>query len=149
MNGPRCQPDAATIVTLSARGADRVKSGHPWVYRSDVRKSSAEPGDLVRVESERGRPLGTALWSSTSQISLRFLGPDDVSDEREMFRDRLRAALAFRDTLAIDATALAGRQRRGATGYRASSWTCTATLRLLVIRRVAQGRAGGSSSCRR
>ena len=93
------------IVTLSARGADRVKSGHPWVYRSDVRKSSAQPGDLVRVESERGRPLGTALWSSTSQISLRFLGPDDVSDEREMFRDRLRAALAFRDTLAIDATA--------------------------------------------
>jgi 23S rRNA (cytosine1962-C5)-methyltransferase len=93
------------IVTLSARGADRVKSGHPWVYRSDVRKSSAQPGDLVRVESERGRPLGTALWSSTSQISLRFLGPDDVSDEREMFRDRLRSALAFRDTLGIDATA--------------------------------------------
>jgi 23S rRNA (cytosine1962-C5)-methyltransferase len=93
------------IVTLSARGADRVKSGHPWVYRSDVRKSSAQPGDLVRVESERGRPLGTALWSSTSQISLRFLGPEDVSDEREMFRERLRAALAFRDALAIDATA--------------------------------------------
>jgi 23S rRNA (cytosine1962-C5)-methyltransferase len=93
------------IVTLSARGADRVKSGHPWVYRSDVRKSSAQPGDLVRVESERGRPLGTALWSSTSQISLRFLGSEDVSDEREMFRDRLRAALAFRDTLAIAATA--------------------------------------------
>jgi 23S rRNA (cytosine1962-C5)-methyltransferase len=96
---------ALPVVTLSARGADRVKSGHPWVYRSDVRKSSAQPGDLVRVESERGRPLGTALWSSTSQISLRFLGPDDVSDEREMFRDRLRAALAFRETLAIDATA--------------------------------------------
>ena len=93
------------VVTVSARGAERIRLGHPWVYRSDVRKSSAEPGDLVRVESERGRPLGTALWSSASQISLRFLGPDHVPDEREMFRDRLRAAIAFRDTLAIDGTA--------------------------------------------
>ena len=79
--------------------------GHPWVYQSDVRPSSAEPGDLVRVESERGRPLGVGFWSSTSQISLRFLGPDDVRDERSMFRERLEAALAFRRTLGIDGTA--------------------------------------------
>ena len=96
---------AHPVVTVSARGAERLRMGHPWVYQSDVRTSTAEAGDLVRVDSERGRPLGVGFWSSTSQISLRFLGTDDVVDERAMFRERLQAALTFRDTLAIDATA--------------------------------------------
>jgi 23S rRNA (cytosine1962-C5)-methyltransferase len=93
------------VVTLSAHGIERLRSGHPWVYRSDVRSSNAEPGDLVRVESERGRPIGVGFWSSTSQISLRFLGADNVLDERAMLADRLRAAIAFRDTLGIEGTA--------------------------------------------
>ena len=67
--------------------------------------STAEPGDLVRVQTERKRPLGTGLWSSTSQISLRFLGPEEIQDERAWLGDRLRAALAFRQSLEIDATA--------------------------------------------
>ena len=93
------------VVVVSARGAERLKDAHPWVYRSDIRSSDAESGDLVRVESERGRPLGSGFWSSASQIALRFLGQDNVEDERALLRDRAQAALAFRDTLAIDATA--------------------------------------------
>jgi 23S rRNA (cytosine1962-C5)-methyltransferase len=93
------------VVTLSARGADRLRMGHPWIYRSDIRTSTAEAGDLVRIESERGRPIGTGLWSSMSQISLRVLGPDDVPDERAFFVERIRAALAFRETVDIDSTA--------------------------------------------
>jgi len=93
------------VVTLSARGVDRLRSGHPWIYRSDIAASAAGPGDIVRVESERKRPLGTGLWSSESQISLRFLGSDAIADERVWLDDRLRAALAFRKTLEIDATA--------------------------------------------
>jgi 23S rRNA (cytosine1962-C5)-methyltransferase len=42
-------------VTISARGAERLRHGHPWIYRSDIRDSAAEPGDIVRVMSERGR----------------------------------------------------------------------------------------------
>jgi 23S rRNA (cytosine1962-C5)-methyltransferase len=93
------------IVTITARGAERLRAGHPWIYQSDIRTSAAGPGDIVEVRSERGRPLGAAFWSSESQISLRFLGPDAVEDERRLFRDRLDAALAFRRALAIDATA--------------------------------------------
>jgi len=55
--------------------------------------------------SERGRPLGLALWSSESQISLRSLGEGDPSDEPALFRSRLQAALEYRETLAIDASA--------------------------------------------
>ena len=75
------------------------------MYRSDVRSSDAAPGDIVLVKSDRGRPLGAAMWSSESQISLRFLGAEAVNDERAWLRDRVAAALAFRATLRIDATA--------------------------------------------
>ncbi len=95
-------------VTVSPRGAERLRHGHPWIYRSDIRESAAQPGDLVRVLSERGRPLGSAFWSSESQISLRFLGQDDVSGdaaERAMIAARVEAALAFRRSLGIEATA--------------------------------------------
>src|SRR5262245_15810804 len=98
-------PMSQATVTVSARGAERLRYGHPWVYRSDIRESTATSGDLVRVLSERGRPLGSGFWSSESQISLRFLGEEDISDERAMFRARLEAAVAFRKTLDIDATA--------------------------------------------
>lgn len=93
------------VVVVSARGAERLRAGHPWVYRSDIRSSDAEPGDLVRVESERGRPLGCGFWSSASQIALRFVGSEDIEDEKALVRDRATAALAFRETLAIDGTA--------------------------------------------
>jgi 23S rRNA (cytosine1962-C5)-methyltransferase len=102
-SGGRLMPRA--LVVVSARGAERLRAGHPWIYRSDIRSSDAGPGDLVRVESERGRPLGSGFWSSASQIALRFLGIENVDDERTLVRDRVRAALAFRDTLGIDGTA--------------------------------------------
>jgi 23S rRNA (cytosine1962-C5)-methyltransferase len=96
---------AHPAVTISTRGAERLRQGHPWIYRSDIRDSAAEPGDLVKVVSERGRPLGSAFWSSESQISIRFLGADEVSDERAMFAARITAAVTFRNSLDIDATA--------------------------------------------
>src|SRR5438477_650877 len=56
-------------VVVSRRGADRIRFGHPWVYQSDILRADAEPGDIVRVLTARERPLGSAFWSSTSQIS--------------------------------------------------------------------------------
>ena len=59
-------------VVVNRKAVHRVQDGHPWIYKSDVVSSNAGPGDLVRVETERGRPIGWALWSTTSQISLRM-----------------------------------------------------------------------------
>ncbi len=64
----------------------------------------ADPGDLVEVKSERGRPLGLAFFSSTSQITLRMLG-EGPRDERALLSGRLQAALAYREHLAPDGTA--------------------------------------------
>jgi 23S rRNA (cytosine1962-C5)-methyltransferase len=83
-------------VVISPRGVDRLRSGHLWVYRSDVRSSEAEPGDIVRVLDERGRFQGRAFYSDKSQIAIRLLTPHDVPVDRAFFRERLRRAGDYR-----------------------------------------------------
>jgi 23S rRNA (cytosine1962-C5)-methyltransferase len=92
-------------VVISNRGSERLRAGHPWIYRSDVAGADLEPGALVLVQSERGRPLGWALFSSTSQIALRMVSFDKNVDDATMWRDRIASAIAYRDSLKIDATA--------------------------------------------
>jgi 23S rRNA (cytosine1962-C5)-methyltransferase len=96
-----------SIVVISRRGAERIRANHPWIYRSDVLSSGAQPGDLVRVTTERDRPLGWAFWSDASQISLRMFSssPEPQIDERAVFLEHLRKAIDYRASLAIDGTA--------------------------------------------
>jgi 23S rRNA (cytosine1962-C5)-methyltransferase len=68
-------------VTVSPRGAQRLKSGHLWVYRSDIAKTDAlPPGALVHVRDHRGRTLGSALYSSASQIAIRLLTSKTIGE---------------------------------------------------------------------
>jgi 23S rRNA (cytosine1962-C5)-methyltransferase len=90
---------------ISARGEERLRAGHLWIYRSDLVEADAGPGDVVRVVGPRGRLVGRALYSNRSQIALRLVAPPDAVVDRAFWRERLRAAIAFRATLDIDATA--------------------------------------------
>src|SRR5512132_2864396 len=95
-------------VVISARGEERLRDGHPWIYRSDVADVRAQAGDVVLVRGTRARALGHALYSDRSQIALRMLAygaADGDLDVDALIRQRLDAALAFRDALGIDATA--------------------------------------------
>src|SRR6476620_6634884 len=78
----RCSFVLPTVVVTS-RGADRVKSGHPWIYRSDVVDARASAGDRVAVVGARGRPIGRALYSDRSQIAVRMLtrGETEAGDD--------------------------------------------------------------------
>ena len=60
----------------------------------------------------RGEPIGTAHYSSTSQICLRFLSPRLETVDRAFFTARLRAA--YTEAQAIRASALkeAGEEQR-------------------------------------
>jgi 23S rRNA (cytosine1962-C5)-methyltransferase len=90
--------------TVSARGARRWATGHPWIYRSDlVTQPETGPG-AVRVTDQRGKPLGVALWSPHSEISLRQLdqNPDALIDG-EWWHRALARAVVRRSPLA-DAT---------------------------------------------
>lgn len=90
---------------VSPRGADRIRGGHPWIYKSDVTDTAAEPGAVVEVLGPRSRFLGRALYSDRSQIALRMLTRLDQEVDDAFWRGRLQAALDFRQTLALNATA--------------------------------------------
>jgi 23S rRNA (cytosine1962-C5)-methyltransferase len=92
-------------VIVSSRGEERARSGHPWIYRSDVAEVHAAGGDTVQVLSARGRPLGYALHSDRSEIALRLLTTEDKAPTLDTWRERIAAAVAYRASLSIDATA--------------------------------------------
>ena len=56
-------------VRVNKKGADRVRNGHLWIYRSDVIEVDADGGSIVTVRDERGNFIGQALFSDASQIS--------------------------------------------------------------------------------
>jgi len=93
-------------VKVSQRGAQRLKAGHVWVYRSDVVSADGiAPGSLVDVVDERGRFLGTAFYSSASQIAIRWLSRDPIRDPEDMLRKRIRDAVAYRERVVKDTNA--------------------------------------------
>ena len=94
-----------STVTIKPRGEERVRSGHPWIYKSDVAKVDARGGDTVRVIGTRGRTLGHALYSDRSEIALRFITHDAAPVETSLWRRRLSQAIHFRDGLHLNADA--------------------------------------------
>jgi len=101
-------PKAPTLPTIkiSPRGATRLKSGHVWVYRSDV--VSAEgvaPGALVSISDHRGKNLGTALYSTSSQIAIRMISHEPVPDLPALLRQRIAEAIAYRGQVVRDTDA--------------------------------------------
>jgi 23S rRNA (cytosine1962-C5)-methyltransferase len=92
-------------VILTPRGVERAKSGHLWIYKSDLAQVEAEGGDIVSVVGPRGRPVGYAFYSDRSQIALRLLARPEEKIGPAFWRERLAAAIRFRERLAVDATA--------------------------------------------
>lgn len=92
-------------VVVTRRGELRIRRGHPWVFRTDVKRAEGvAPGALVRVLGPEGRPLGFALFSSRSEIRLRMVERGESLPE-DFLRERLAAALRFRETVAPGARA--------------------------------------------
>lgn len=76
----------------------RVRSGHPWVFASDIDRAQGdfEPGDVVNVESSKGTFLGQAFYNPNSQIALRMLTYRDEKVDKEFFKNRIRTAWEYR-----------------------------------------------------
>jgi 23S rRNA (cytosine1962-C5)-methyltransferase len=94
-------PSNLPNVAVNRKGASRLIAAHPWVYKSDVTKidKGTPPGAMVAVSDERGRFLGSALYSSSSQITLRLISNDGVEDLPKLVRERIRAAVEYRKNL--------------------------------------------------
>ena len=124
MPTPPYQRHAAPITpragaTVSRRAAERLQSGHVWVYQSDVLAvgegntnapepdgANTIPAGLVPVHDQAGHLLGTALWSPTSQIALRLVtrGHLDQAAWLPLLRERLQAAFIRREALLDEGT---------------------------------------------
>src|SRR6476661_1437788 len=97
--GPAYFPCMLTA-TASNKGARRWDAGHPWIYRSDVIERPNGDAGAVRVHDQRGKPLGVALWSPRSEISLRLLDRDpDATIDGAWWHRRLAQAIARRGGL--------------------------------------------------
>jgi 23S rRNA (cytosine1962-C5)-methyltransferase len=93
-------------ITISRAGSLRLRDGHVWVYRSDIASAEGiQPGALVSVQDERGKFLGTALYSSSSQIAVRMLSREPVDDLATLLRERIQAAVAYRKQVVSDTDA--------------------------------------------
>jgi len=92
-------------VVVTHRGEERVRSGHPWIYKSDVAEVHASGGATVRVVGPRKRLIGHALYSDRSEIALRLLARGAGAADLSLWRARLEQAIRFRQSLNIDATA--------------------------------------------
>lgn len=86
-----------------ARGKEqRVYSGHPWVFRSDIARvqGAVQDGDVVRVATDRGQFLAMAVYNPRSQISLRLLSRREEPIDRAFIQRRVKRALDYRRTFA-------------------------------------------------
>lgn len=93
-------------VVISNRGAKRIRKGHLWVYRSDVRESlDADGGSIVTALDEAGNFVGQAFYSDASEITLRFLTTGRETIDRDWWRTRLRACAARRAAIAQETNA--------------------------------------------
>ncbi|HET9524855.1 MAG TPA: hypothetical protein VFO99_01730, partial [Pyrinomonadaceae bacterium] len=81
---------------VNKKGADRIRHGHLWIYRSDVTEVEADGGSIVSVTDERGNFVGQGLYSDASQIALRFLTQSREEIDREWWRQKIRDAVARR-----------------------------------------------------
>ena len=93
-------------VRVSRKGANRVASGHPWIFSSDVtERGGAERGQVVQVVDPNRRVLGIAHYSSSSQICLRLLSGRVEPVDAAFFERRLAAAIDHRRVVVHDSDA--------------------------------------------
>jgi 23S rRNA (cytosine1962-C5)-methyltransferase len=88
----RGRVSAMNTARVNKKGADRVRQGHLWIYRSDVVAVDAEGGSVVTVKDERGNFVGQALFSDASQIALRFLTQTNEQIDRGWWGRRINEA---------------------------------------------------------
>ena len=84
-------------ITVTKRGADRIRAGHLWIYRSDIVDAGDVEAGAVAIVRDQGKNfIGQAFYSDTSQIALRFLSQDESPIDRDWWRERIAAAVARR-----------------------------------------------------
>ena len=92
-------------VIITQKGVRHFETGHPWIYRSDIKGQATASAGAVSVGGPDGRFLAQALYSPRSQIALRIISRRQETIDREWFTQKIRNAIALREKLNIDSDA--------------------------------------------
>ena len=90
-------------VKVTARGAERWKQGHPWIYRSDVAAEPEQTPGIFPVTDRKGKFLGQALYSPKSEIRLRLLTRGTETIDATWWSERIAAAARHRNGILASA----------------------------------------------
>jgi 23S rRNA (cytosine1962-C5)-methyltransferase len=98
--------DSLPTVLLKPGEADRIVTGHPWIYHGEIFRVTTQPadGELVQVKDHRQRFLGVGFFNSKSKINVRVLSPERIEINERFYEERIRAALAVRQRHLPEAT---------------------------------------------
>jgi len=127
---------SATRVTLSRRAVTRVRSGHPWIFRSDLPAAETPRAGVVQLVDEKGKFLASALSSSSSQIALRVIAREPLEEAQAIpvLQQRLREAIRYRQTRygGCDAFRIAFSEADGLPGFIADRYHDVITVQVLT-----------------
>jgi 23S rRNA (cytosine1962-C5)-methyltransferase len=96
-------PTAAPTVVVAPRGVGRLRAGHPWIFRSDIRDADGDTPGLAHLVDERGKGLGTALYSPASEIRVRWLAAEGTTVDAAWWKAMVKAALERRHAITDEA----------------------------------------------
>jgi 23S rRNA (cytosine1962-C5)-methyltransferase len=89
-------------IHLKRKIANRIASGHPWIFSNEVEKVEGNPvaGDIVDVFFHDGKFVGKGYFNQQSQIIVRLLTDNKkVEINEEFFVNKIRGCWDYRQKL--------------------------------------------------
>ena len=89
-------------VHLKRKIAQRIASGHPWIFANEVERveGTPEPGGIVEVYFHDGKFAGKGYFNQQSQIMVRLLTQDKKTDINEaFFLNKIKECWAYRQQI--------------------------------------------------
>jgi len=91
-------------IQINEKGKKRLLKGHPWIFKSDLENQETSAG-IVSIQDKKGKFLGKALYSPSSQIALRMLCNENRPIDEAFWEARILQAKKLRENLKIDSNA--------------------------------------------
>lgn len=99
-------PDRESVV-IAPSARDKIRKGSLWIFRNEIKGelSSYSPGEIVRVEDERGAFVGKGYVNPPQSLAIRLLTLSDEKITPAFFEEKIRRAVAMRDEIGFSAAA--------------------------------------------
>jgi 23S rRNA (cytosine1962-C5)-methyltransferase len=89
-------------IILKSGKEQSVRRYHPWIFSGAIKKMSGNPGegDLVDVYDNKDTFLAVGHYQPSS-IAIRILSFEQVEPDVDFFREKIRKAIKYRESLGI------------------------------------------------